>query len=536
MMFPMVFGRLVDALQAEEAQQSLVHIARGLTIIMSFAAFATAARVSTMGIVGERIARRLRIALYSSIMHQELEFFGRRSSGELVNRLSADVTAVSGFLTDNLTRIVRSTATSTTGVCALFYLSPKLASVCVLVLPFAAFSSSLLGRRVRALSQEVQDKLAGTTQTAAEKLSALRTVRLFGAEEKETKLYSSRVEESFSVATKLARVEGIYTGANFLVANLTLASVLYVGGSMVINSEVSIGTLTSVCMYMVNLGFGVSNLANGYGQLLRAQGCAERIHTLMNRTPKFSTSTMASSSSGRPSSETLRNGEPLLRYDHASFEFTEGKPLLHDVNLDVWPGEIVLVRGPSGSGKSTLLALASRLYEPTSGQVRVSGKDVRDWNPKLLRQRVGVVPQDVVLFEGTVAENISYGLDGAEKDELQSAAQKCGADSFVNTLPQKFETRVEERGGNLSGGQKKLIGLARAMMRNPSVLILDEALTGLDTETESRVAQALKSLSMSDLGILMIAHGNGCSVQIADRVVNISSVRPSDQDATQPGL
>eukprot|EP00190_Bangiopsis_sp_CCMP1999_P004007 CAMPEP_0198727180 /NCGR_PEP_ID=MMETSP1475-20131203/3989_1 /TAXON_ID= ORGANISM="Unidentified sp., Strain CCMP1999" /NCGR_SAMPLE_ID=MMETSP1475 /ASSEMBLY_ACC=CAM_ASM_001111 /LENGTH=605 /DNA_ID=CAMNT_0044489189 /DNA_START=200 /DNA_END=2018 /DNA_ORIENTATION=+ len=519
MLFPMAFGQLVDGLQTPTANESLRRITSLLAGAMSGAAFATAARVATMGVVGERIARRLRRTLFESIMKQEVQFFERGRSGELVNRLSADVTAVSKFLTENLTRMVRSSVTACTGVGALFYLSPKLAFICITVLPIAAFTSAKLGKQVRNLAELLQDRLASSTQVASEKINALRTVRLFGAEDHEVQRYSHKLEDAFDVGKSLAKVEGVYTGANFLAANLTLATVLYIGGSMVISSEISTGTLTSVCMYMVNLGFGVSNLANAFGQLLRAQGCGARVHALTTRQPQSRTSTLLTDRGINMNNST--EDSPLLTFDQVKFGHNEKQKLLQNVNLSLQRGEIIAVTGPSGCGKSTLLALASRLYEPLGGSVNVMGENTLKWDPKALRSHIGVVPQDVVLFSGSIADNIAYPDEPSDREAICEAAERGGAHNFVRTLPMGYDTWVGERGATLSGGQKKLIGLARALYRKPTILVLDEALTGLDDETERTVADAIKALSKADMGILLIAHGNGPSIQIADRVVRL---------------
>lgn len=534
MLFPFALGKVVDTVSSSAPElDALVALMGG---VFAISAIASATRVSAMSLAGSRISRALRVSLFHAIMKQETAFFDKRQSGELVNRLSSDVPLVSRTLTDNLAKIIRAGVTSTASLGFILYLSPTLSLVTLGSIPPILGFAVVFGRAARKLSRQLVDALAEATQVAAERTSAIRTVRTFGAEDIETKRYANRVDETYHLAKKVAFADGLYAGCVQLSAQMSLCGVLWFGGRMVIDplNPMTMGALTSFSMYAVNLGVAVSGMGNAYGQLTRALGAGHRIFEVIDRVPDGSSSTICEQPPTVANSEmgvTLKPKVSLRRlqpgYDatvsfedvHFKYPTQPDTAILNGVNLTVRPGEIMAIAGASGSGKSTMSSLLSRLYEPTSGTISLGNEPIANLDTAWLREQIAVVAQEPVLFNGTVTENIQYAMPGeVSMQRIQRAARAAASHDMILSLPNKYETMVGERGASLSGGQRARTALCRALVRDPRVLVLDEHSAALDAESERAVAQAVyTSASELNMAVITIAHRTS-SLRRADRV------------------
>lgn len=541
MLFPYTLGKVVDSVQEHTgAAANLDSLVLGMGAVFTVAAVATAVRVGSMSLAGSRVSRELRKQLFTSIMRQETAFFDRRQSGELVNRLSSDVAAVSRTLTDNLAKILRASITSCSSGAFLLYLSPKLSLVMLASIPPIVGFAFLFGRTARRLSRELVDALAAATQVAAERISAIRTVRMFGAEKFETRRYSSRVDATFDLARSVALADAVYSGSLFFAAQMSLLGVLWFGGHMVTDpvNPLTMGALTSFSIYALNLGVSISSVGTAYGQLTRALGAGHRVFEVIDHVEdvkRHSSSSMNEDDEARR--RPLRRLEPgyeaIVNFENVSFAYPTqpDTPILNGVNLTVNPGEIVAVGGMSGSGKSTLLSLLSRLYTPTGGKILLGGQSIDSLDALWLRRQVAVVSQEPVLFNGTITENIRYAMtERVGMEQVEQAAKAAASHDMIMSLSNGYDTIVGERGSSLSGGQRARVALCRALVRNPRVLVLDEHSAALDAESERAVASALTTAATDlNIAVITIAHRLS-SLRRANRVAVLSNGRVAENE------
>uniref|UniRef100_W5NEH3 ATP binding cassette subfamily B member 10 n=1 Tax=Lepisosteus oculatus TaxID=7918 RepID=W5NEH3_LEPOC len=474
---------------------------------------------------GQQIVRNLRESLFSSILRQEVGFFDKTRTGELVNRLSADTALIGRAVTDNLSDGLRAVAQATAGVGMMFFVSPSLAAFVLMIIPPLAALAVVYGRYLRSLSQRTQDSLADATQLAEERIGNLRTVRAFGKEFVEVDKYVEKINYVLQLARKEAVVRAGFFGATGLSGNLIVLSVLYKGGLLMASEHMTVGELSSFLMYAFWVGVSISGLSSFYSELMKGFGAGVRLWELLDRKPEFPLNA-AEGIALRP--EQLK-GELEFRDVTFSYPTRQDAPVFRGLSLSVPAGSVMAVVGPSGSGKSTLVSLLLRLYDPDSGVIAVDGYDIRDLNPYCLRSNIGTVSQEPVLFSGSIAENIAYGAPDPSRvsaQDIHRAAQIANAHGFVQHFPRGYDTMVGEKGILLSvetGGQKQRIAIARAVLKNPKILLLDEATSALDAENEFLVQEALDRL-MQGRTVLIIAHRLS-TIQNADAVAVLDQRR-----------
>ncbi len=486
-------------------------------------ALAGAVRYYLFTIAGERIVANLRGNVYRSIVEQEIAFFDSRRTGELLSRLSSDATILQNAVSVNISMSMRNLGAAVGGLVLLVYTSPVLAIGLLCCIPPIALSTVFFGKRLRGISRDVQDAFAETTTKAEETISGIRTVRAFAREDLEVSSYQKAVQKTFGLARKRILSISIVTAFAGLLGYAAIVGVLWYGGRLVVSGRMSVGDLTSFILYAMTVAVSVGSLGSLWTDLMAATGSAKRIFEILDRTP-----TIPVRGGGK-----VKDLEGRIDFKAVQFSYPSRPDFVvfNSLDLSIAAGEVVALVGPSGSGKSTIAALISRFYDPNSGSVCLDGKNLQCLDGVWLREQIGVVAQDPVLFSGSIASNIRYGKADAADAEVEAAARAANADEFIRGFPAGYETVVGERGIQLSGGQRQRVAIARAMLKNPRVLILDEATSALDASSEHLVQEALDRL-MQNRTTLVIAHRLS-TVRNAHRVLVIDSgsiVQSGDHD------
>ena len=510
LLYPQGIRLVVDGAlgQAGASRGTIDHAALFMLAIFLVEGGAVALRAFLFSTAGERIVATLREDLYRAIVAQEIAFFDERRTGELVSRLASDTTILQSTVTANVSMGLRHAVAITGGLGFLLYTSPRLTVLMLAVVPAVVVAGTIYGRRIRRLSRRVQDALAEASQVAEESIAGIRTVRSFAAEAEEARRYDVAVEKSFALARTRALASSSVMGILSFAGYGAVAAVLWLGGRMAADGAMSVGQLTAFVVYTLTVAFALGGLAEVWADLMRASGAATRVFELLDRP-----SAMADQGG-----IVLAHVDGRLELDGVGFAYP-ARPdacVLDAIDLDIAPGEAVALVGPSGAGKSTIAALVGRLYDPDAGTVRIDGHDARTLDPTWLRRQIGTVAQEPILFSGTIADNIRYGRAGASDAELEAAARAANAWDFIQRFPAGLATLVGERGVQLSGGQKQRIAIARAVLKDPRILILDEATSALDAESEHLVKEATRRL-MRGRTTLVIAHRLSTVID-ADRV------------------
>ncbi|KAF2019791.1 P-loop containing nucleoside triphosphate hydrolase protein [Aaosphaeria arxii CBS 175.79] len=519
MSVPFSIGKILDiATQAEGSNEMLF----GLDITTFYVALATVlatgaaanfGRIIILRIVGERIVARLRSQLYRKTFIQNAEFFDANRVGDLISRLGSDTIIVGKSITQNLSDGLRSGVSGAAGFVMMGWVSLKLTGILALIGPPIAIVAFVSGRALRNISRKIQKNLGTLTKIAEERLGNVRTSQAFAGEVQEAARYNRQVKRIFQLGKKEAIVAASFFGSTGLLGNLTIIAVLYAGGGMVKSGAISIGELTSFLMYTAYAGSSMVGLSGFWGEMMKGVGAASRLFELQDRNPTISPT------KGEP----VRSARGPIEFKNVTFSYpTRPKvTIFKDLNFKINQGINVAIVAPSGAGKSTVASLLLRFYIPTEGTITIDGRDITKLNAKQLRRKIGFVGQEPVLFSGTIAENIAYGVPQATRAEIVAAARKANC-QFISDFPDGLETHVGARGTQLSGGQKQRIAIARALIKQPDILILDEATSALDAESETLVNQALGKLLEEKNTTISIAHRLS-TIKRSDRIIVISN-------------
>lgn len=511
LVFPKGIGVLMEAVlrpDGREIMDKAVVALLGVFVIVALAGFA---RAYFFTLAGERVVAQLRRDLFGAIIRQEVGFFDAQRTGELVNRLASDTGVLQNSVTVNISMALRFTLQAIGCVVVLFYMSWQLSLVMVSIVPIVAIGAAVFARTVRTLSKQTQDALAGAAAVAEESLGNVRTVRAFAREESEVSRYAGQVNNAFELGRKLALAYGAFQGAMGFAAYAAIAAVLWYGGTLVIAGEMGVGDLTSYMLYTLFLAFALGGLSGLYSDFNRAIGASERVFELIDRVPGVV--------NGNGTKLARVQGHMRLEGLHFAYPTRPEMEVLKGVDIELEPGRVLALVGPSGSGKSTVASLLLRFYDPTAGKVTLDGHDIQSLDTHWLREQIGIVSQEPVLFATTIADNIRYGRPTATDAEVHAAAKAANAHTFIESFTDGYATIVGERGVRLSGGQKQRVAIARAILKDPRVLVLDEATSALDSESEHLVQEALERL-MRGRTTLIIAHRLS-TVRSADQVVVI---------------
>jgi subfamily B ATP-binding cassette protein MsbA len=512
--FPAIVAVLLDTAFQHGNTKLLNEIAASLLLLFAAQAALNMVQVYLLTATAERVIAKLRTDLFAHLVHLSPGFFTDRRTGELTSRLSSDTTVLQTVLSSNLSEFARQSIFLIGAVVLLTIKQPALTGTTLAVVPLVVGVAFVFGRMLRRASTGVQDKVAEATGTADEAFAQIRMVQSFTAEDEESRKYDRHLGDVVRAAVDRARIRGIFFGALTFFGFSGVVVVLWEGGRLVLAGQLTAGALVSFLLYAIYVAGAIASLASLFGSYQEATGAARRIFELLDMQPTV-VDPVASIALPRP-----RRGEVAL--EHVHFRYQPDLPeSLHDVSLHIGPGEIVALVGPSGAGKTTVASLLPRFWDVTEGRITFDGVDVRELPLRDLRESIGVVPQEPTLFSGTVRENIAYALAGSSvtvpNEAIEAAARAANAHEFIVRLPLGYDTAVGERGVKLSGGQRQRLAIARVFLKNPALVILDEATSSLDSESERLVEEAMEEL-LRGRSTLIIAHRLS-TVLRADRVV-----------------
>lgn len=494
--FPFVAGKLIDTAQGGEwvvsDVNSIALILIGILAVQSVFSFF---RVWLFAWVSERSMRDIRSALYSRLVRLPMSFFDKRRTGELISRITSDVSQLQDTFSTTLAELFRQVITLVAGIGFLLFNTPKLTLFMLGTFPVLILIAMVFGKFIRRLSKKTQDELAAANVIVEETLQSITTVKSFVGESYESNRYSKGLEKVLGVALTTAKYRGAFISFIIFALFGGIVGVMWYGASLVASGEMSVGELVSFVLYTTFIGGSIAGLGDIYSQLQKAIGSSERVLEILDE--------KAEEESGITSTNFL--GE--IQFEKVRFRYPTRPEVevLKEVSFHIKPGEKVALAGHSGAGKSTIIQLLSRFYEVDQGSIQVDGREVKDWDLKALRSKIGIVPQEVLLFGGSIRENIAYAKPEASEEEIILAAKKANAWQFIVQFPEGLDTLVGERGVKLSGGQRQRVAIARAILKDPAILILDEATSSLDAESESLVQEALDEL-MKGRTTLIIAH------------------------------
>lgn len=504
LILPFVIGKLVDVAVGNvtgifQWLNNRNKIALFLAAILLCQGILSFCRIQLFAYVGEKTMKDIRHHLYNKMMSMRMLFFENHRVGELLSRITSDVSRLQDTLSVTLAEFIRQVITMIIGITMLFIWFPKLTLLMVATFPLLMIAAMFFGKYIRKLSKTVQDELASANTIVEETLHSIIVVKAFTNETYEVNRYNNSLKRVVCLALKAAGYRGGFASFVIFVVFGGIVLVLWYGLGLVEEKIMTIGDLIAFLFYTTYIGSAIGNIGDNYGQFLRTIGSSERITEILNEATEIDPSY---NSDNIP--EQIR-GE--IHYHNVAFSYPgrPNFPVLKNVSLRVQAGKKVALVGPSGAGKSTIAQLLLRFHEHNSGNILIDGKNIRSFNITDLRKHIGIVPQEVILFGGTIRENIAYGKTTASDFEIREAAKKANALEFIESFPDHFNTIVGERGVKLSGGQRQRIAIARAILKNPAILILDEATSSLDAQSETLVQEAL-NLLMHRRTTIIIAH------------------------------
>jgi ABC transporter fused permease/ATP-binding protein len=494
--YPQIVRWMVDNVLQPKKIELLLPVVAALFVAFVLQGVAGSLRYYLFSMSGERIVLRLRQRLFARILIQDIPFFDFNRTGELTSRLASDCTTLQNTVSVNVSQGLRNLGQVLGGLGFMFYTSWRLSLLMLVLIPPVALAAAIFGRRIRKYSKEFQQALAEASIVAEETISGVRTVKSFVQEQAETNRYQGSLSEALKLVR--LRVQAITTFMAFamVIGFGAVCFVLWYGGREVVLDHLSVGDLTQFLLYLMLVAIGVGSLGSLWGDFMAGIGASKRVFEIIEREPAVLD---------------VGNSLPQIR-GHIEFKSVRfsypSRPdieVLKGIDLEIRPGQVVALVGSSGGGKTTVSSLLPRFYEPTSGAILLDGIPLGSLQPSWLREHIGSVSQEPVLISSTIEENIRYGRPEASDQEVIAAAKAANAFDFIESFPEKFKTRVGEKGIQLSGGQKQRVAIARALLKNPKILILDEATSNLDTASEHLVQEALQRL-MAGRTTLVIAH------------------------------
>ena len=482
---PWIIKDMIDKVLMERDMAMLNLIAGGIIVVFFFRGVFYYGQSYLVSFVGQRVVIDIREALFEKFQRMPLAYFDRHQTGEIMSYVTNDVQALQNALVDKLIELVTESSVLVGSIVLMFYLDWKLTLITLITVPLVGQAMKIFGRKLKKSGTVIQERLADINSLLQESISAVRVVKSFVRERHEIARFHRQNELNFQAEMKNVQLSSLLTPTVEFLAAITVTIILWIGGYEVVQGEITAGSLVAFLTYAVNLANPVKRIGRIYGAVQRAMAAADRVFDVID---------MEETIHDREGAVPLPEIEGRVAVKDVSFSYKEGALALSHVSLEASPGQLVAFVGPSGAGKSTIANLIPRFYEVNEGVIEIDGHDVRDVTLDSLREQIGIVPQETMLFSSSVRENIRYGRLDATDEEIEEAARAANAEEFILQLPQGYETKIGERGLNLSGGQRQRIAIARAILKNPRILILDEATSALDTESEKIVQAALDKL------------------------------------------
>ena len=482
---PWIIKDMIDKVLMERDMAMLNLIAGGIIVVFFFRGVFYYGQSYLVSFVGQRVVIDIREALFEKFQRMPLAYFDRHQTGEIMSYVTNDVQALQNALVDKLIEFVTEASILIGSIVLMFYLDWKLTLITLITVPLVGQAMKIFGRKLKKSGTVIQERLADINSLLQESIAAVRVVKSFVRERYEIERFRRQNELNFQAEMKNVQLSSLLTPTVEFLAAITVTIILWIGGYEVVQGEITAGSLVAFLTYAVNLANPVKRIGRIYGAVQRAMAAADRVFDVID---------MEETIHDREGAVPLPEIEGRVAVKDVSFSYKEGAPALSHVSLEASPGQLVAFVGPSGAGKSTIANLIPRFYEVNEGVIEIDGHDVRDVTLDSLREQIGIVPQETMLFSSSVRENIRYGRLDATDEEIEEAARAANAEEFILQLPEGYETKIGERGLNLSGGQRQRIAIARAILKNPRILILDEATSALDTESEKIVQAALDKL------------------------------------------
>ncbi len=493
---PWVVKDVIDEVLAERNLLMLNSIAIGIVVVFFFRGIFFYGQTYLMSYIAQKIIIDIREVLYRHLQKLSLAYYEKRKTGTIMSYITNDVAALQTALVDSMVELVTEGAILIGSLGTMFYLHWKLSLLTLVTMPIIAQAMKIFGKRLKQTSFIMQERIADITSVLQEAISSVRVVKSFVREDYEIERFKKENYSNFSAQMKNTQIMATLTPVVEFLAAIGVMVIIWYGGLEVINGNLTAGALMAFLIYAVNLANPIKRLSRVFGNIQKAMAAAERVFEVLDTVPEIA---------DKPNAKPLATIDGKVSFKNVSFSYKEGETALDDISLEVNAGQMVAIVGPSGAGKTTIANLLPRFYDPTAGAILVDDTDIRDITMHSLREQIGIVPQETVLFNGTVYENILYGDLNASKEEVIDATKAANAHDFVSAMPDGYQTQIGERGSSLSGGQRQRLAIARAILKNPRILILDEATSALDTESEKLVQAALDKLMIGRTSFV-IAH------------------------------
>ncbi len=513
-------GLLWDVITVQHDEQGMTQMIIGFLGLVLLQGLCSMGHSYLTSWISQRVVADFRTHLFAHLQKLSLSFFTTRRTGELMSRLMNDVTVIQSLLTETPIDSAKQLVTFVGGIAFLLTMNWRLCLLILLVLPLLVVVARLFGRRLKTLSTTIQDQTASISTLVEEVLSGIRVVKSFVQTSREERRFASQVYAALSLSLRRAGILAVFIPTISLLTFSAAAAVLWYGGSQVIEGSVTPGDLFAFVLFAGILIGPFGSAARVFAQVREAQGAMQRVFEILDTVPEIQDS---------PDAIALPPLTGHVRAERVSFAYDKRHPVLEDVSFEAKPGEMVAIVGPTGAGKTTIINLLHRFYDPTAGRLTIDGHDVRRVRLESLYRQIALVPQETVLFGGTIMDNIRYGRDNATDEEIFAASRAAHAHDFISALPNGYQTVVGEKGVNFSGGQRQRLAIARAIVKNPRILLLDEATSSLDTESERLVQEALERL-MEGRTTFVVAH-RLTTIQRADRILVLSKGRLIEEGA-----
>lgn len=505
---PFVIKDMVDQVLSEKNTTMLNWIVLSIVVVFVIRGIAYYGQSYLMNYVGQRVIIDIRKAVFEKLQRLSMSFYDKHKTGTIMSYVTNDVSALQSAMVENVVEMITETVILVASIVMMIYLDWKLFLVTFATFPVVLFFIDSFGKRIRKSGSRIQEAAADITSVLQEVASSPRVIKSFVREGYEVDRFDKENMNNFRANMKYAQLSSTLTPTIEFVAAIGVSIILWYGGNSVINGSITAGSLVAFLTYAVNISNPIKRLSRVIGNIQRALAAAQRVFDVLD---------LPEAIKNAPDAKALPKVKGDVRFNDVSFAYNENEEVLSHVSFEVKPGEMIAFVGPSGAGKSTVASLLPRFYDATNGSITIDGQDIRKVTLDSLREQVGIVPQETVLFNGSVYDNILYGRLDATREEVEAAAKAANAHDFIMQLPNGYETMLGDRGMNISGGQRQRISIARAILKNPQILILDEATSALDTESERVVQEALDRLMVGRTSFV-IAHRLS-TIKNADKIM-----------------